>query len=272
MQRTLTFALLAMALAWCADGLAKGKEKEPDPNEEAARLYREGTAAFEAGNFQEALEAFTEAYNLSGEPGLVYNLAVCSQRTGNDEKAIAYYELYLEENPGAEDVEEVKALLEDLKKTEAKEEAGEAPVAEPGELPEEAQEETVAPAPSLEEVDLDIIDQGEEDKGPFGPGILIGAGGLVLAGGILTAITAYKKYGDLESSCSPDCTDKQLEPTKNAALAADILMVTGGVVVASGAIWWISSARKERRGSTAAWRATPVVAREGAGLFVEGRF
>lgn len=259
MHRTLTFALLALVVAWSADGLAKEKKAVEDSGEKAETLYKEGTAAFEAGKFEEALAAFTEAYNLSGEPGLVFNLAVCSEQTGNVEKAIAYYQLYLEENPDASDAGEVKKRLEILK----------TPVQEgPKEEPEL---ETVEPGPP-DQVDLEAIDQGEKEKGPFGPGIVIGTGGLVLAAGLLTAISAYKKYGDLEDSCSPDCTDSQLKTTRNTALVADILMVAGGVAVAAGAIWWITVARGEREESRVAWRAVPAASDEGAGLFVEGSF
>jgi len=277
MIRTTTLA--ACLMAFLSGGVAEAKEKAKKAVEEqppAARLYEEGMAAYDAGDYEEALAAFTESYNLSGETGLLYNLAVCSERTGRGEKAVAYYELYLEENPDAEDSAEVKARLESLRRpadTAAPPAVDEKPRAQEGTQPEEAQPETAQAAKSDVVTDLDAIDAAQAGKAPVGPAVVVGAGGLVLAAGILTAISAYKKYGDLESSCSPGCTDAQLEPTRNTALAADILMCSGGVAVAAGALWWIMTAREERPDPAAiGLRAAPVATSNGGGLFLEGSF
>jgi tetratricopeptide (TPR) repeat protein len=279
-----TTALAACAMAFLLTGVAEAKgkakkaveEQPPAARPPAARLYEEGMAAYDAGKYEEALAAFTESYNLSGETGLLYNLAVCSERTGREEKAIAYYELYLEENPDTEDAADVKARLESLRKPAdaAAPPAGEETPPAPEETPPEETPPETAQATRADVVtDLDAIDAAQAGKAPVGPAVVVGAGGLVLAAGILTAISAYKKYGDLESSCSPDCTDAQLEPTRSTALAADILMISGGVAVAAGALWWIMTAREERPDPAAAGlRAAPVATSNGGGLFLEGSF
>jgi hypothetical protein len=49
-------------------------------------------------------------------------------------------------------------------------------------------------------------------------------------------------------------------------------MITGGAVIAAGAIWWFSAAKKEKNEPGVAWKATPTVVCDGAGLVVEGSF
>jgi len=73
---------------------AKAEPSEQDL-EQAKTRYEEGKRHFEAGAFDQALAAFTEAYNLSNKPDLLFNLAVCSEKLGQFDKAIAFYERYV---------------------------------------------------------------------------------------------------------------------------------------------------------------------------------
>ncbi|MBW2276191.1 MAG: hypothetical protein JRF63_01795 [Deltaproteobacteria bacterium] len=254
--------LLAPALSTAQDKPASEAEKPKEVDLEQAKVkYEEGKGHYEAKKYEEALAAFTEAYNLSNKPDLLFNLGVCSEKLEQDKKAIAYYELYLEETPGAPDRDDVTARLEALKANQGEPAA---PVAEPD-------PETVAPPPPPVEEDELIVEEDEETE-IFWPGAVIGLGGLVLATGALTAIMAYNRYGDLEDSCSPDCSDGKVSKVKKAALAADIQFALGGAVVAAGVILWITSDDGEAEVQVAGIGATPLVLPGGGGLMLEGEF
>jgi tetratricopeptide (TPR) repeat protein len=230
---------------------------DPAALEQAKQRYLEGKTHYEAGRFAEALAAFTDAYNLSNKTDLLFNLGVCSEKLGQTDKAIAYYRLYLEENHDAADRDDVARRLAALEAAEPEEPA------EP--------EAAVQPAPAAGEDELVVMDSGE-DRAVFWPGAVIGLGGLLLAGGALTAIMAYNKYGDLEDSCAPDCGDAKVAEVKRAALAADIQFALGGAVVAAGVIWWVTSAGDESETGAARLRGAPVALGDGAGLALQGEF
>jgi tetratricopeptide (TPR) repeat protein len=269
----LKVALLATVLAasTAAQAQEAGPSKAADPRAEAAVHYREGVAAFDAGRFADALAAFTEAYNLSSETDLLYNLGVCSEKVGDREKAIAYYQLYLEEKPDAADAAEVKARLEALK-------AG--PAAAPP-TPSPAAGKAPAPVPSVDADGVGTVAEGAADEGKrnpnIGPALLMGLGGLVVVTGALTAASAYKSYKDLESTCSPDCSGGKVDAVKRVALAADIQFAVGGATVAAGFLWWLLKTRHEEgaavgTGVTARISASPFAAADGGGVLLEGRF
>jgi tetratricopeptide (TPR) repeat protein len=254
-------ALLVPVVSGAQDKPA-GEAEEPQKIdlEQAKVKYEEGKGHFKGGKYEEALAAFTEAYNLSNKPDLLFNLGVCSEKLGQNKKAIAYYELYLEENPEATDREDVSKRLEALK---ASQEQPDEPV-EPAEP-----EPTPAPPPPADD---ELIVEEDEETEIFWPGLVIGLGGLVLATGTLTAIMAYNSYGDLEDTCSPDCSNDKVSKVESKALAADIQFAVGGAVVAAGVIWWLTADDGEAEVQVAGVEAAPLVLPGGGGLMLEGEF
>jgi hypothetical protein len=55
-----------------------------------------GTEAFVAGNFDEAREAFEQAFAIHPNPVLVFNIASCWRRAGNTDQAVTEYRRFLE--------------------------------------------------------------------------------------------------------------------------------------------------------------------------------
>ena len=76
--------------------------------EKAQVAYEEGRAAFAAGDFPAALQRFERAYMLDNAPTLIFNMARAAEEAGLAEKAVTYYELYLDRNPDGSDREEVE--------------------------------------------------------------------------------------------------------------------------------------------------------------------
>jgi tetratricopeptide (TPR) repeat protein len=247
-------AIILVCLATGILALPTAGRAAPD---RAKERYKEGKALFEAGKMEEALAAFTDSYNASGNPDLLYNLGVCSERLGLKDKAVAYYELYLEEKPDAPDAPDVRARVAALKTPPPK-------PAEP--TPGEAK----PPAPSAPEPELVAAPVEEDDTGVLWPAVAVGAGALVLASGTLTAILAYKEYGTLKEQCAPDCSSGRVSKARNMALAADIQFAVGGATAVAGAILWLIWGRSGEDSKTVSVR--PAAGPDGAGLAVTGRF
>ncbi|MCP4674859.1 MAG: tetratricopeptide repeat protein [Deltaproteobacteria bacterium] len=271
-MRVTIWKWLVAILLMCSSGHVQAQSRENSRQAEAKALYIDGKTHFQAGKYNEALASFTASYNLSNEPNLLFNLGITSERLGDRERAIAYYEVYLEELPNAPDAAEVKARLEKLKTAP---EPAPMPVA-PAPPPQEPARPPIAQ--TEDELPPDYYGLKEEEEEPktevFWPGVPLGIGALLLAGGTITGISAYQKYNDLQDSCSPDCTNSQVKKAKNLALAADILYSGGAVAVVTGFILWISGSGKEKsdKSSLSAWRAVPSGLPGGGGLTVQGRF
>ena len=69
----------------------------------AKAAFELGTRAYADGEFESALESFRRAYELTGSPDLLYNIATVSDRMRRDEEALQAYEGYLEARPKSAD-------------------------------------------------------------------------------------------------------------------------------------------------------------------------
>jgi hypothetical protein len=69
------------------------------PAERAALGERKGRAAFEAGRWEEAAVEFEKAYVITGDPALLFNMALCQRKAGNRARALALYQDYLRRVP-----------------------------------------------------------------------------------------------------------------------------------------------------------------------------
>jgi tetratricopeptide (TPR) repeat protein len=128
-MRRSVIALLLASVAPLAIAHAAPPETPPpseDEIKEAARNeVKAGSEAFQAGEYQTAIDHYEAAIALRPAPKLHYNIAVCHQRlslsadtpeerTRQRDLAIERYNLYLEQNPQAEDRLEVAQTIRDL--------------------------------------------------------------------------------------------------------------------------------------------------------------
>ncbi len=229
-------------------------------DDKAKEFYEEGKAHFQAGRFEEALNAFNEAYNLTLEPALLFNLGASAEAMGDRERAKAYYLVYLEESPDAPDEAEVRSRIEKLSQD-----------PEPPSSDTQETEETQQITTSTENVDASTYYASNQDKkkhATIWPSLMIGLGGMTLVGGMISAIVAKSRYDGLESSCKPNCTDNQVSDAKAPAVAADVLFVLGGIAATAGVVGLVITKKRSRKQSSIAIEVVP-----GAlGLTLEGRF
>jgi tetratricopeptide (TPR) repeat protein len=118
-------AVLATALGAAPDAAAQpGKTSDPTDGAssdakdspalaEARSLFIEGNAHYSAGRYALAAERFIRAYELSGHPALLFNLANTYERAGDYQKAAHYLRLYLD-GGNVHDLTSVRARLQRL--------------------------------------------------------------------------------------------------------------------------------------------------------------
>jgi tetratricopeptide (TPR) repeat protein len=67
--------------------------------EEAKKLFKDGEKEYKKNNYSKAVQLWKSAYEKKPLPLLLYNIAQATEKQGNAEEAIAYYEQYLATNP-----------------------------------------------------------------------------------------------------------------------------------------------------------------------------
>ncbi len=102
--RTISFALL---LATLLPTSAYAQTDSPQPidasnesmDEEARALFQAGSTAFADGRWDDALDHFKRAYELSGRVALLYNIGITADRLRRDDEALEALQRFVAEGP-----------------------------------------------------------------------------------------------------------------------------------------------------------------------------
>jgi tetratricopeptide (TPR) repeat protein len=81
---------------------AAAPQATPQEEARARARFADGATAYDAGDYEVALEAFSDAYALSGRPQLLHNMYLCAERLGRPGEAASYLRRYLLETPDVE--------------------------------------------------------------------------------------------------------------------------------------------------------------------------
>jgi outer membrane protein assembly factor BamD (BamD/ComL family) len=113
------WATVCMTL-WLSSGAAWAQQAPASPSptpapgssDEVARgLFQAGKAAYEGGNYTEALSFFEQAYQRSGRPQLLFNIGQVADRLRQDDKALESFRTYLAQVPEAPNRIEVESRI-----------------------------------------------------------------------------------------------------------------------------------------------------------------
>lgn len=112
----LSLALVGPAVAGAAEDPDALFERLSDEEKlQVIDLIDQGRATYDRGAFEQSLEHFQEAHTLFPHPDILYRIALCHERLGNDEMALQHYRQFLEAVPDAEErgrIESTIALIE----------------------------------------------------------------------------------------------------------------------------------------------------------------
>jgi len=222
----------------------------------AKKAFAAGTRAYAEGDFDAALQRFRRAYELTGSPDLLYNIATVSDRMRLDEEALHAYEGYLDARPDSVDREHVASRIDVLRAAiEARRRAEIDAEIETRKAAIEAAARVKAERPLTQHV----------GPGP-GPWIAMGTGGATLVAGAVLFGLGQRDQSAVEnapSGSSYSTIQEQADRGPKRTKAGIALMSVGGAAVVGGLIWQLTGGHEE---------AMPEISVGPTGISVKGRF
>jgi tetratricopeptide (TPR) repeat protein len=239
--------------------------------EEAKKLYERAKGRFDAGEFPEAAGLFVSAYELSGEPNLLYNASYAFERADDYENALKYLRKYRDLAPP----EERGNLDEEIAQLESRKEA-----AESGDDLEPDKIGDPEPEPEKEPARKDPMTD-DEPRRIFGPAAaVLTATTIIGAGmGIGFGVAALNRRNAAEDACVSGGPDGVLcessaqddeDKRRTYAILADTGIAVG--VVSAIALTTVLLVNRKRARSKTALRVAPNVSGSTASVWVSGRF
>jgi len=104
----LACALLVVATSTSAMAQPTGDKKK------ALELYNQGNTQYNLGRWKQAIEFFTQAYEVYNAPEFLFNIAQAHRQDGNCPEALFFYRRYLANKPGATNKTEVDGFIKEL--------------------------------------------------------------------------------------------------------------------------------------------------------------
>jgi len=109
--------LLALACI-VGGGRAHAMQLAPEQKQEMREHYDKAQRAYDVQKFAEAIEEYQKAYEIGGDPGMLFNIAQAHRLNDKPAEAIYFYRRYLERSPNAVNREDVEAKIATLEKVE----------------------------------------------------------------------------------------------------------------------------------------------------------
>jgi tetratricopeptide (TPR) repeat protein len=270
----LNAAVLVMAAADARP--ARAQQERSDENEQRAReLFELGDDHYAAGRYEAAVEHFQRAYELSPQPAMLFNIANAYERMGEYQKAADHLRRYLE-SPRADDVASVR---ERIRRLELAARAREIDAQQPDkERPAGASAGASASRPASQpELGVESRAAARPGRSRWLPYSLMAAGGVAIAGGVLSAFLSNQAGDDASRLCNEDglCTRDaklELDREKRYALISDIGIGAGVVCAGAGALLLFLSRDDDTPLERASVQVAPSLGTAGLGLEVNGAF
>ena len=227
---------------------------------------------YAAGRKQAAVEGYARAYELSGDPSLLFRLGEVSRELGRDVAALRFYKAYVTRDPRGKYREAADRAMRNIELGPSKPAATSAtpapaaamrtaPPAPARAAPAPAQSTVLtvpaspaappAPPPAAAMVDLrtETAPLPAEPSGPPLPRWLPWAGlGATLAlgaGAVVTGVGASSRYDELRASCGQTvegCSRSQIDQVKSRALTANLLWAGASVgALATGLMVYVNT-------------------------------
>jgi tetratricopeptide (TPR) repeat protein len=198
-------------------------------------LYDQGSRAYKAGDYRRAVELFLEAYDLSGAPAILFNIAQAYRLDGACADALLYYRRSLAEEPDAANRAEVEERIAEM------ETCTEKPPRTPAEPPRAAA--TAPPSAAAEPPASAAAPSGLTAQAPEPsrrraavPRVVAGVGTAAALTGAVMYLQASAKFDEVESTCP--CEPGEFSGWETATDASSVLMGAGLATAAAGLIWW----------------------------------
>lgn len=234
---------LALITAACLAAAAPASAEQIPPK--ARKLADHGREMHKRGEYERAITAFKEAYVIAPSPGLLFNLAQAYRLQGNCDDASLMYRRYLATAPSAQARAVSEQHLATVERCIQKR-ALNIP------LDDSMAYLKVPPPPGPEKVmveDKREMERPTRMKQDVGLGLAIG-GGVALVTAAYFGLRSARASSDVEDAYERGAKWPEIkaihERGENAARAAKIFGIGGGVAVVGGATLWFLGRRDER--------------------------
>jgi tetratricopeptide (TPR) repeat protein len=242
-------------------------------DELAEKYYRLGEELYKRADYEGALKEFTQSYEISKRPALLFNMARCHESLGQPEEAIRLYTDYLKSGPSNASV--IEARINNLQRLVEKKKPAPIPAPVSPPKPEVVPEKEPSSGSAARKEAPVPVEEGTSPSKPLRltGWILVGAGGALVATGIILGMKAASKQSELEDANAAGKEYADVKPIedqgrtyKNAGIGTFVL---GAAAAVTGTILLLLEGRsgesKER-----AWITPGLV--PGGGAMMAGGF
>ncbi len=257
-MRALVFALILVASGLCSVGHVAHAQAGPSAQDRKAaeKFFNEATKHYNAGEYAQAIPGYISAYQLVPNSAILFTIGQAYRLSGERDKAITYYEKYVEFEPKGQAVEESKQHIAELQAAIAAEKAqADAAAAEKERARAQAEADARATAEKqrrADELARARVAAADEGHGLRVAGVTVGIIGVV---GVGTGIGLAAADGKLSTG-------------------AIVVGAAGVACVATGGILYYLGVKRRNDAEAAVPRAlvVPVIGPGTAGLAVVGSF
>jgi len=259
---------LLAAIVLAASPRAAHAQMTQAQKDEVKLHYQRATRAYDLQKYQEAIDEYQKAYEISGDPPMLYNIAQAYRLADQPAEAVRYYRRFLQRMPNARNREDVERKIADQEKL-AEQRKKVEPVTPPPPPP-----PPTKPPPIVEvKPPPPPVVTPPPPPPPLAPepshARAVVGWSLIGAGLVVGGVAAYEGYRarqkgdeltrDSMAGATNPALAKTFDPSietagKNANIAAIALGIGGTVVAVAGAIVLITGGSSE----TAEKPATPV--------------
>lgn len=244
--------------------------------DDTSRVVAQARRAFDAGRPDDAIDQLKRAYQVSGEPALLFELAEVNREVGRNGEAIKFYQAYIRRQPNGPQratAESMIAVLQAEPRTrppapspvtnppESRPQQVAAPIQQPPPAPVPAPVTTPAPVPALPPPAADATpgadvsvsatstpegsDAAADTPVPWWlPWVGVAATAGVGAAAIVAGTRANQRYDELAGSCrftAAGCSDAEVDSVRSRARTANILWaLTAAAGVGTGVLFIVN--------------------------------
>ena len=198
-------------------------------NDEAHRIFVEGDRKYSEGDYRSAAELFQKAYDLSGHPAMLFNLANAHERLGDERRALELLRRFEEHAVGQQRIAVAKRIArfeerlaqqeERARELEEQRKASEpTPRADP--RPVETAPADAAPTAHTGSPEHDVRPPRESATPVLGYALL-GLGGVGLGLGGFFGLRALDARARIEDECAPTAGGRLCPASAQSAVDAD---------------------------------------------------
>jgi hypothetical protein len=260
------------ALLLVAAPAAHAMQLTPDQKQEILQHYERATRAYDIQKYSEAVEEYQKAYEIGGDPAMLYNVAQAFRLNDQVSEALHAYRRYLQRSPNARNRADVERKIAELERTldtrrKAAEVAAAATAPPPvasSTTPSDTSSTPVLPSARL----ITVPDEPPSHKLRNTGIVLASVGVAALGAAVVTGRMAAKKGDDVTAaSMNGDRFDPGVESSgKKLNTITIVSAIAGGALAATGAVLMIVSAARPSTTEAPVATLTPLVGAGGGGF------